>query len=469
MDSQPGSDAGTGGTPGPGAALDGGPSVLARAFGFGRDGVWDRCAPSAALAGALEDAAGPGFSCRGASRDEQVGMLRQYAAAEAHNAAGRLGTLRAMMRDQGQPDRRDRSLAYEVAQALAVSVPTAQAMMDLAGDLSTRLPGIGDLLDDGIISYAKARVVNDVFAALSPEDAAKAEAVIVADLQGKNYGQVLKLAQQAAITIDPHSATRRREDAEREQARVHLFREESGAAGLAGRDLPTDEALAAHAAVNARAERYKVSGAFPGERLDRLRAAAYLDLLNGIAAEDRIAAGALPGTALVPDPPGDTPDAGDQGPDASPPDDNPGPGGPGPAPSPDATPDTPGAARPRLPDLILPLATLLGLAERPGEGYGLGPLDPGLCRALAAAAAAAGPRSTWCVTVTDENGIAVGHGCAKPPHTRGKPGPARAVHGNRPLAARVNLTIPASRLDDLARQNGPPGRAGWSFTRKHDP
>jgi hypothetical protein len=132
-------------------------------------------------------------------------MLRQYAAAEAHAAAGRLGMLRAMMRDHGQPDRRDKSLAYEVAQALAISVPTAQAMMDLAGDLSTRLPGIGDLLNDGVINYAKARAVNDAFAALSPQDAARAEALIVDDLAGKNYGQVLKLAQQAAITVDPDS------------------------------------------------------------------------------------------------------------------------------------------------------------------------------------------------------------------------------------------------------------------------
>jgi hypothetical protein len=52
----PSSDGGTGAAPapGPGPAL----SVLARAFSFGRDGVWDKCAPSAALAGALEDAAG---------------------------------------------------------------------------------------------------------------------------------------------------------------------------------------------------------------------------------------------------------------------------------------------------------------------------------------------------------------------------------------------------------------------------
>jgi hypothetical protein len=54
-------------------------------------------------------------------------VLRQFAALEARAAAGRLGALRALMRDEGQPHHRDKSLACEAAQALAVSVPTAQA------------------------------------------------------------------------------------------------------------------------------------------------------------------------------------------------------------------------------------------------------------------------------------------------------------------------------------------------------
>jgi hypothetical protein len=39
--------------------------------------------------------------------------------------------------------------------------------------------------------------------------------------------------------------------------------------------------------------------------------------------------------------------------------------------------------------------------------------DPWLARDLAAAAAA-NPKTTWCVTVTDGQGHAVGHGCARP-------------------------------------------------------
>ena len=76
--------------------------------------------------------------------------------------------------------------------------------------------------------------------------------------------------------------------------------------------------------------------------------------------------------------------------------------------------------------LTVPLPTLAGLADRPGELGGIGPVDPWLARDLAAAAAA-NPKSTWSVTVTDEHGHAVGHGCARPEpkshRKRAGPGP----------------------------------------------
>ena len=73
--------------------------------------------------------------------------------------------------------------------------------------------------------------------------------------------QVLRLAEQAALTVDPGLAERRREQAQKRDARVSFFREQAGTAGLSGRDLPPDEALAAMATVNARAEEYKSSRA----------------------------------------------------------------------------------------------------------------------------------------------------------------------------------------------------------------
>src|SRR5204863_7279488 len=63
--------------------------------------------------------------------------------------------------------------------------------------------------------------------------------------------------------------------------------------------------------------------------------------------------------------------------------------------------------------LTVPLATVTGLADRPAELAGLGPVYPWLARDLAPAAAQ-NPKTTWCMTVTDEHEHAGEHGCALP-------------------------------------------------------
>jgi hypothetical protein len=65
--------------------------------------------------------------------------------------------------------------------------------------------------------------------------------------------------------------------------------------------------------------------------------------------------------------------------------------------------------------MTVPAATLLDLADRPGEISGTGaagPADAGTCRKLADALAAS-PAARWCITVIDQAGRAVAHGCAK--------------------------------------------------------
>ena len=519
MAEQAGHGNGHGGAPGRDAHLS----------GFAKGGEWDACPPSASLAAVLEAASGPGWRCPGASREEMFGLLRQWQALESRAAAAKLGILRALIRDDDQPlpgggydgdlpAGWTKSLTHDVALALSMPAVSAERLMWRAWDLQGRLPGVGGLLAAGKLTTSKAQAVDEALQQLSGQDAAAAETMILPDLPGKTYGQVVKLAVQAAVTVDPESATRRREDAERNRSRVEMFREASGAAALAGRELPTDQALAAHASVSARAVEYQESGAFPeGTRMDQYRAAAYLDLLNGITAGTRIAIRLLPGACPVEDPPAGEPAAGGQdcpcrecdgsclppgedededGPDG----DSGGGNGSGshgegqddggrqPDDGADPDPDEePGARRPsapsaspaRLADLVLPLSTLLGLAERPGEGHRLGPLDPDLCRSLAIAAAGS-PYTRLCVTVTDPDGIAAGHGCARAarrrrfPAATGRggttapagPGPA---HGAAALPARVNLTITAARLAELTATTGPPGRATWSFIRDTDP
>ncbi len=568
MSWRPGSEHGAGGEPGPDHdALAG--SVPG---GAGPGAEWDAFPPCAALAVAVEAASGPRWRCPGATDGDLVGVLGRWAALESWAAAGKLGVIREMIRRQPPsllsggwhgdlPDAWGDSLGHELALALGVSVQAADTAALLAWDLHARLPGIGAGLADGTLSYLKAMLVTKELSVLSEDDAAQAETLVLdqlAETPGLTPGQLARFAAQAAVTVDPDGARRRREAAEKLDVRVRLWREQSGAAALGGRNLPTDEALAAYASVNARTAQYKNSKAFPDASMDQLRALAYLDLLNGVTQADRIANAKAKAKASEPgDRPGGSSGGGPGGapggrPGGGPggaPDGRPGGGGPSSAPAKPAggagdpadcpcrecdgscvpsadedrcgaespageTPDkgSPGGERPddqrldhggpddggldgmnpgadkpsadkpsasgpatdeppdppRPVELVIPLLTLLGLAERAGEGHGLGPLDPALCRDLAASAANSA-RSEWCLTITDASGLAVGHGCAR----RGAGDRATwkawlEQAGTRvarlaELPSRVNLTIPVGALPFLATHTLARGR-DWGFT-----
>jgi Domain of unknown function (DUF222) len=485
--------------------------------GFAHGGEWDMRLPSADLAAALQTVSGAGCRCPGADHDQLLSLLRQWQALESWAAAGKLGVLQALIREDDQPlpgggyhgdlpDGWTKSLTHEAALALAMPPQSAEKLMWTAWNLRARLPETGALLAHGALTLAKARAVDEALSQLTDEDAAEAEAMIVPQLPGKTFGQAEKLAVQAALTVDPESATRRRAEAERNRAWVVLRRDPSGAASLGGYDLPTDEALAGHANVCARADEYKASSVFPGVRMDQLRAMAYLDLVNEITAEARIACGQPPSglgapNEYGPDPNERRPDSGpvdDDGPARENPDDGPatwdpdggdpdrdGPGGGGsPGSPPSRPPSSPPACQPpaprsaRLADMVIPLSTLLGLSERPGEGHALGPLDPDLCRSLAVTAANS-RHTTICLTVTDPDGIAIGHGCARPDRRK------QTDHTLASLPARVNLTVTAACLTELARparaakqdtedarqnpEEPTGGPSAWFFARTADP
>ena len=97
--------------------------------------------------------------------------------------------------------------------------------------------------------------------------------------------------------------------------------------------------------------------------------------------------------------------------------------------------------------------------------HGTGPADPDLARDPAAAAARSG-RSTWCVTVTDGQGHAIGRGCARP-----APASGREHHGkpDKPDTAGAGPGRPGqpSFAFGPADQPGPPG--GYGNRLKQDP
>jgi Domain of unknown function (DUF222) len=498
---------GPGPSGGPGAGRD-------PRLGWFADGApGNACVPSGGLAEVLEDLGGAGWRCAGTTDDELTGMLGRWQAVASWAEAAKLGLVRELIRRAALPghpavlpgdlpDAWEDGLAHEVALVLGCSLQAADKIVILAWDLEARLPGIGALLADGTLDIVKVRVIADEFRVLDDEHAAEAEKLLLDELYrlegqaGLTAGKLGRIAQRVTDSVDPEGARKRRERAEREEARVRFWRDHGGAAGMVARGLPADEALMANAAIDQRAKAYKKEKVCPGARLDQLRVLALLDMLNGVGLQARITraaagtAAAGTGTGTPPgagtaghsgasddgrdegrddddpgdggpgtddpydDGPGD--DGGDDGgPGASGPDGGPGDGGPGGGGGRDDTLSGagPAAGAGEVPDpglaahtnLTLPLVTLLDLAERPGEAHGLGSLDPALCRDLANAAARS-PDSEFCVTVTDHNGYAIGHGCARRPRTTGKK--RTTGKGQSPGGGR----------------DGPPPRT-WAFTR----
>jgi hypothetical protein len=133
---------------------------------------------------AAEAASAAEWRCPGSSRDETIGLLRQWQALESRAAAGKLGVLRALIRDEDQPlpgggYRGDlplgwtKSLTHEVALALSMPAVSAEKLMWLAWNLQGALPGTGDLLARGELTLAKARAVDTALNLLSDQDAAE--------------------------------------------------------------------------------------------------------------------------------------------------------------------------------------------------------------------------------------------------------------------------------------------------------
>ena len=297
---------GTQAGPGAQAGADGAPREELLA-GFAPGGPWDTRPPGPELAAALAAAAGPQWRCRGASGDQIIGILGRFAAVESWAAAGKLGVIRALIRDDDPallcgsrhgdlPDVWDDCLASEIALALAASVPSADKTMRAAWELGARLPEIGTLLETGVLDAPKARLVAEVFADLSDENAGRAEALLVPELTAppaKTYAQVEHIATAIALTVDPHSGETRRKAAEKHAARVKLFRERAGTAGLSGRDLPPTRRWPPTPTSAPAPPSTRTPPCSPGRGWTSSAPQAYLDLLNNVSAEDRIAHGLL--------------------------------------------------------------------------------------------------------------------------------------------------------------------------------
>ncbi len=228
----------------------------------------------------------------------------------------------------------------ELSAVLAESKGDAAGMLGLAHDLEVKLPGTRVAFLDGILSEDKAAIIARATAVLIPEEARAAEALVLDRAARLTPAALRSAIARAVIEVAPKKAKERRERAAR-QARVERWAEESGNAGLAGRELPPAQVLAADQKITALARLLGQAG-LEGS-MDELRGRALMDLLLGTDSRPRPPHGAAS-------------QSGPANPAA----------GPGPIP--------PGFAGKVT--LTVPLATLLDLAERPAEIPGIGSIDP---------------------------------------------------------------------------------------------
>jgi hypothetical protein len=272
----------------------------------------------------------------------------------------------------------------QLALALGESRAQADWLVTVAWHLATPLAGTLEALRDGTISRGKAELIVRLTQHLDDDEARAVEAKILGRAGRLTPGGLRSAVARAVLEVAPGKARARRETAAK-FARVERWAEDSGNAALMGRELPPDEVLAADQRICWWAGELRKAGLDGG--MDELRARAFLDLLLGKDSRPREDGG--DGTAAPP--------------------------GPGSA----------GGFAGRV-NLTVPLGTAAGLMDRPGELAGHGPVDPWLARDLLRAAAA-NPKTKWCVTVTDQHGHAVGHGCARPEpkshRKRAGPGP----------------------------------------------
>ena len=297
----------------------------------------------------------------------------------------------------------------QLAYALGESRAQAGWLLTTAWHLATRLGGTLDTLRDGTITRGKAELIVRLTQYLDDGEAAAVEAKVLGRAGRLTPGGLRSALARAVMEVAPEKARQRREAAAR-TARVERWAEDSGNAALMGRELPPDEVLAADQRISSWAGELRKAGLEGG--MDELRARAFLDLVLGNDSRPR------------------APEAADTtGHDGS--------AGSGPAPDTGTAAGTAGGFAGRV-TLTVPLGSAAGLADRPGELAGHGPVDPWLARDLSAPprgtrprpGASRSPTSTATPSATaapGPNPQATANGQA--PARRGSPSPRPAATG----------------------------------------
>jgi hypothetical protein len=355
--------------------------------GFAQDGRADTMAPGPLLAMVLDTVAGEnGEGMAQLSGDQLIGFLSGTRRMESRLAWARMAALAEFA---SRPRRTDFA-ADEIAAAFHLTWLSAAGEIGYAQTVARRLPVTFAALAAGTLDPVHVKIIEDVTSILSDEDAALADEILAAAARDKTYAELRRVANRLVLRLDPEAVRKRKEKARRE-SRVRAFREESGNAGISGREMPSVEVLASMQHVEDRARALRAAG-MPGT-WEELKVRATLDLLQE---RDSRPAPAEPSAGDGEDNDGSGPDTTNPGNSSS---GGPGPGGPS----------------------IGAQVTITVPADDngpAGEVDGFGILDHADTRDLLAAAAR-NPATRWCLTVLNPDGTAAAHACAAGPRPWG--------------------------------------------------
>jgi hypothetical protein len=254
--------------------------------------------------------------------------------------------------DEASPPARtdtpDEHAAEEVRWALILTRRAADTLLGVAYQLVECLPAVHAALRAGVIDLPKARVLADETAALPQPIARRLVEAVLPAAGGLTTGQLRARLRKWVITVDPDAASRRQREAVTGR-RVEHGLDPDGTATLAGYHLPADRAATAAARIDALARAAKHAG--DPRTLDQLRADVYLDVLNG----DHTADPSVGGGGV---------------------------------------------------EIMVPLTTLMGLTDEPGQVNGWGPVIAEISRKLVDRQR----DRPWRFSVYDEDGALVEHG-----------------------------------------------------------
>jgi len=267
------------------------PGVYAsRAPGFASGKPLDTAPGCLVLGQFAEEAAGDDDRYAGASDDELQGVIAAWDRVEAHVSSRKHAAVAELIRRRPgrgcalegparMPGAFDEFTARELGSVLGESRGAAEDMLWLADALEVSLPGTRAAFRSGVVSQRKAAVIAEATGLLDQAEARAAEAKILGRAGALTPPGLRAAINRAVMEVAPDKAKKRREHAAK-KTRVERWAEGSGNAGLAGRELPPGQVLAADQRVTAWARELQKAGLEGGT--DALRAQAYLDILLGM-------------------------------------------------------------------------------------------------------------------------------------------------------------------------------------------